>query len=363
MKAPVTTHAVRYPVLDGVRGLAIAFVVLSHICDRMGGPFEGLGQFGVWLFFALSAFLLSLYFFERPERMWSPLEWTNYFFRRTMRIYPIFIIALCVGAVLGIWGWKYIMPALVLHDPVYWAIFVEFRAYFFLPFIIVGFQVAARLHRVLPVALLGLALAVHFYIFTPVTTVAGYDAWDHPGSVAYEYLICFVIGSFTAWLYVNSRDALARWKHSRLADAVLLLAFIAPWLLGSQVLNSAFGLSLMPAYYHMQWVGWSAYFALLIFGVMCIDGCTRAALSTPLARSLGYASYSLYMFMDFIIGPIAHSADRSWFLLVVFAAVPLAAMSTAVFVLIERPLSRLSLLKIIGRRSAPKAAPMTIPAE
>ena len=74
MEAPHTTGATRYPCLDGVRGMAIALVLMSHICDRTHGIFLGLGQFGVWLFFVLSAFLLSLYFYERPNRLSSPLE-------------------------------------------------------------------------------------------------------------------------------------------------------------------------------------------------------------------------------------------------------------------------------------------------
>ncbi|MCG8591682.1 MAG: hypothetical protein MJE66_20480, partial [Proteobacteria bacterium] len=51
--------------LDGIRGVAVLIVVASHT-DGLG--LEGHGGAGVWLFFGLSAFLLTRPFAADPSR-------------------------------------------------------------------------------------------------------------------------------------------------------------------------------------------------------------------------------------------------------------------------------------------------------
>lgn len=50
--------------LDSVRGIAALLVVLEHTW----WPFAGAGATGVWLFFALSGYLLTQPFISKPER-------------------------------------------------------------------------------------------------------------------------------------------------------------------------------------------------------------------------------------------------------------------------------------------------------
>src|SRR6478672_8473930 len=102
MRAPAST-AVRQAPFDGVRGIAILYVTLSHLGNKRTSAFTGAGEYGVWLFFALSAFLLSHYFFLKPERSRSALEWLNYAMRRFLRIYPLYLTALVAGVIVGWW--------------------------------------------------------------------------------------------------------------------------------------------------------------------------------------------------------------------------------------------------------------------
>lgn len=340
MKAPTTTHSARYPVLDGVRGLAILFVTLSHLADPGGGIFRGQGQWGVWLFFVLSAFLLSLYFFERPERIFAPLEWTNYFFRRTLRIYPIFIAAVVCGAIAGWWEWYSLWPILSLKAAAYWAIFVEFRAYFILPIFIVAFELSGRVQKSLPAILLGIGIIAHYLVFT--NTVPGYEPEHHESLVAYEYLIVFATGSFAAWFYVAVRDKLST-KSVRI-DRLIGCGFLLPWLISGAILHDVFHIDAKSTWYHYQWVPFGFYFAACIVGVMLCDGKTRAFLSHPAMRFLGFVSFSTYMFQDFIINYAAKLADTIYSPLVFISIVPILCLSALTFVSIERPLSRISLL-------------------
>lgn len=318
--------------------------------------FLGLGQFGVWLFFVLSAFLLSLYFYERPQRISSPLEWANYALRRVLRIYPLFTLAVIVGALYGWWHFQAIWGVLLLRDPAYWAIFVEFRAYFFLPIIIVLFELGGRVDRTIPPMLLALCIFAHETIFT--TTYPGYEPWGHTGVVAYEYLIVFAIGSFAAWLYVSSRDRLAKFAKSRTADVTLTAMFVLPWLMSGQTLSFLTGLHIQATWYHLQWVGWSFYFAACLVGVMVVNGKTQRFFAHPASRWMGFASYSLYLFSDSIFQPIQTLSGNSFYALLALSVAPLAAMSYVSFRFIERPLSRVSLPAIraaYGSRRALRA--------
>jgi peptidoglycan/LPS O-acetylase OafA/YrhL len=230
LAAPDTTHVSRYPCLDGIRGIAILFVLASHISNRRDLVLAGAGQFGVWLFFVLSAFLLSLYFFEEPERLADPLEWANYALRRFLRIYPAYTISLLIGAAVGDWSLSSVFDQLTLKTSSYWAIYVEFRFYLLLPIAAAAFYGLGRVHKSLPpLATVG-AIAGHFMIFPDGSTVPGYDPQGPYPLLLWEYLIVFLLGVFAAWAYVSLRDGAVPKRVARSVDLVLLAIAVAPWL-------------------------------------------------------------------------------------------------------------------------------------
>jgi peptidoglycan/LPS O-acetylase OafA/YrhL len=97
------------PALDGLRGLAIALVLLVHfvvIADFPGRLPGGLsdwlnrlsyaGWVGVDLFFVLSGFLItSILLASRAD----PLYFRRFYGRRALRIFPLYVTALTIGLV------------------------------------------------------------------------------------------------------------------------------------------------------------------------------------------------------------------------------------------------------------------------
>ncbi len=71
----------RLDALDGLRGVAALMVVADHTW----GWFRGVGASGVWIFFALSGFLLARPFIDNPRRVLSFAYMAGYFRRRFMR--------------------------------------------------------------------------------------------------------------------------------------------------------------------------------------------------------------------------------------------------------------------------------------
>src|SRR5262245_23017893 len=92
--------------LDGVRGVAIAAVMLYHGWNYTGHGDVGLaidrarsiGWAGVDLFFVLSGFLITGILLETRD---DPRYWRNFLIRRGLRIFPLYyavLLVIVVGA-------------------------------------------------------------------------------------------------------------------------------------------------------------------------------------------------------------------------------------------------------------------------
>ena len=85
------------PELDGLRGLAILWVVLYHCNPRLKGTwiyYASLwGWAGVILFFALSGFLITSILLTTRDK---PHYFHNFHARRALRIWPVYILLLAV---------------------------------------------------------------------------------------------------------------------------------------------------------------------------------------------------------------------------------------------------------------------------
>jgi peptidoglycan/LPS O-acetylase OafA/YrhL len=85
------------PELDGVRGLAILWVVLYHCNPRLEGTwihYASLwGWSGVILFFCLSGFLITSILLTTREK---PKYFHNFHARRALRIWPVYLLVLVV---------------------------------------------------------------------------------------------------------------------------------------------------------------------------------------------------------------------------------------------------------------------------
>ena len=81
--------------LTSIRGLACMIVLIAHltsIIPNIGSNTSGTGKIGVWLFFILSAFLLTLQWIEIPKI--SIKEILKFYNKRIFRIFPCYIIVL-----------------------------------------------------------------------------------------------------------------------------------------------------------------------------------------------------------------------------------------------------------------------------
>jgi peptidoglycan/LPS O-acetylase OafA/YrhL len=93
--------------LDGLRGLAAAWVVVGHAMKLTGWGFQPFltANLAVDLFIALSGFLMAFHYERRraAEPWEAPSTWWTFWTRRFFRIAPLYYLALAAALLLGPW--------------------------------------------------------------------------------------------------------------------------------------------------------------------------------------------------------------------------------------------------------------------
>jgi peptidoglycan/LPS O-acetylase OafA/YrhL len=105
---------------DGLRALALIAVFLQHY--TVFGRVNSTGGYGVWLFFALSGFLIVRILAEERRRVevggtTTGAALRRFFWRRTLRIMPIYYLVLALFTVMAALHWvhDFTWPAVAWH--------------------------------------------------------------------------------------------------------------------------------------------------------------------------------------------------------------------------------------------------------
>lgn len=314
---PARSHV---PALDGVRGLAIVLVLISHLMlfnDRTGSRFgdslaalRGLGWVGVDLFFVLSGFLITGILYDTLH---NPRYFRSFYMRRFLRIFPLYYGFLFFLLLLGHWarglhfdwdGRQYVLLTYLqntgLWFPVtgfhvgawadldhFWSLAVEEQFYLVWPLLV--FLVRGRRRLIaLGLALSGIALLLRIALYlhgsSPMLifmlTPCRMDTLLLGGCMA------LAIRGDSGWIP-------RRWMVPMALVAAAAIAAYALWHLGADMRGFFFG----------------ATFGYTVIALGCI-GLLVAALEPASAaqrffrwsvlRSLGKYSYGIYVLHIFV---------------------------------------------------------------
>ncbi len=337
-------HNGRLDFLDAIRGIAATSVAIEHIGERLFPGFVyfvttyfQLGQFGVTVFFLTSGFIIP----NSIERIGSLRQ---FWMRRLLRLYPLFLFSMVVAFALLSVGLYKMMPA-SLYDrpfititanlvmlqeflgqgnilPLYWTL--NFEMVFYL--MVSALFVAGLLRRTVMVAALWLVLAmVAGYILPRVLAI-------HSGNGLFFNFATMFVGTVIYRLYKGQ-------VNSRKAGAVLLLAAVS-----IVVINYSyfFGQS-QPAFlgtrsFLPMITAWFGAYLVFVIGFHY----RRRAINRP-TLYLGRISYSVYLMQALVISAVPVTPFP-----VVTAVVWMLALigiSSLTYTFIERPFIAL------GRRS------------
>jgi len=332
--------------LDGLRGLAVLIVLLSHSSNANWMfhsylNFKGIGKSGVYLFFLLSAYLLDRQIaIALRENKATKRYWYNYILRRFLRIYPLFLVSLIVHVVLNYFGFSnpislknnFIDHFLLLDgESIFWSIPVEFKYYIISPFIMI------ICHRFLKWNLKSIAFL--FILFMIVSQFFEYTY----GLTIYStlrYLPIFIVGTYLAISEVLDKNYFSSSKSKKRLDYLGVVMLSVFFLTIPKYFSFLFDVKVdfhHPGFYIPYSVLWAFVLLAAKFGRNIL---TKIFEFKPL-RFLGSISYSAYLFhMPVLL--ILRKIDLipnelkiySFFIGTLF----IASLS---FIFIERPLSKI----------------------
>ncbi len=187
------------PELDGIRGIAILVVLVSHFGSTANGDHVnlgrllneafGLGWVGVDLFFVLSGFLITGILLDSKG---SGRYFSSFYARRTLRIFPLYFlyviaffhVAMPIGRLLGhgeyvdtsgeIWYWLYLANwwnglghsiKYLIH---FWSLCIEEQFYFTWPLIVL--LASRRVLKAICLTLIVLSPVLRFLFTTSGST-------------------------------------------------------------------------------------------------------------------------------------------------------------------------------------------------
>jgi peptidoglycan/LPS O-acetylase OafA/YrhL len=349
--------------LDGLRGLAVAIVFLSHTSNKgillfPFADFSGTGKSGVFLFFVLSSFLLTFPFIKKGKAGKKKDFLLNYAIRRFMRIYPLYFLYLLCGLITSSILWKifawdepigipfvlsfqeFVQHAILNQGKsVTWSILVEFRYYFVLPFLALTYSVIFK-NKLIPSIALTVGLIIVSQVFWPQSEAIPNDPRLGP------YLPVFFLGSLLAVIFYRWQES--SWKTDRrVMLAVELLGFVAALSLIftiPSVSSLILGKEIPFNYYHKQFILFGCLWSIFLFSCLAGLGQLRRFFELPILRYLGFISFSVYLFHTIMIDLIedvgAGIPMKGWIILLVTIAV-----SHGSWVLIEKPTSKVRWVK------------------
>jgi peptidoglycan/LPS O-acetylase OafA/YrhL len=321
---PARSHL---PALDGLRGLAILLVLLTHAIalplEPVGTSFDSavhgfarIGWTGVDLFFVLSGFLITGILLDTRN---EPRRWSRFFARRALRIFPLYygvlIVLFIIFPLLVSWNepqyetlrhnqpwyWAYAVNFLevatkgkgtTLNTVHFWSLSIEEQFYVLWPFVVWACRPRTLLRIAAVVAVVGLAARIWLALADP---------FNYAGS-AYVITPVRLDGLMTgAVLAVAARMEGGlerfRWLAPRAMVAGLtVLAAIGLWRGGfvySDPVISTLGFPLI-----------AVTFGALLVTVLTSPGKSRLErfFCTRSMRSWGKYSYGVYVFHYLLIG-------------------------------------------------------------
>ncbi len=349
--------------VDGLRGLAVLLVFLSHTSNQGFFllpflNFAGIGKEGVYLFFLLSAFLLTLPFLEGGVNAFKKAPLINYCVRRFFRIYPLYIVFLIFCFFTGghLWtlfslpepiGIPYILSIKQIYDHIFliegmgvsWSILVEFRFYFFLPLVAYLYAVIFKNNIYLSI------------VATLLLIIISQRIWPKDGSTLYPsvlgpYIGIFFLGCGIASLHYYSKTSsfMNQYSVRLVIDIIAVAAALGLVYIIPSVTNFIAGKNIPLDYYHKEYLLYGGLWSLVLFACVNVFGLFRRLFELSVLRYIGFISYSLYFFHTTSVALIKYFMPQipfaAWWMLILGICI-----SHVTWFYIERPTAKIRFVK------------------
>jgi peptidoglycan/LPS O-acetylase OafA/YrhL len=280
------------PALEGLRGIAFLLVFTAHASLFVNAPFQLSGKEGLFLFFVLSAYLLTknltVSFTKNANK---PQILLNYVIRRILRIYPVYTISMLL------------LPSIILYrHPIttiinhlllvegydhLWAIPVEIKYYLLLPVVTMFMCALAKKGVRILTGSVVLFLVVYGLLYERIAPTVATHHLANDLSI-WLYLPAFVIGSWVSYWPLNNR--VIKYKNDIFILLGLLLCISIPTSYTVFVKNDAYTMLyfLLMTLYGLIW-------ALCIYLIAVTPKLFRSFFENKVLRAIGKISLSAYL--------------------------------------------------------------------
>ena len=336
-----------FKALDGLRGIAVLLVLLSHssntkIFIHETIDFHAIGKVGVYLFFVLSAYLLdrqiALAFMTNKS---SKSYWKNYFLRRFLRIYPLFIIALILHGLLNLAGIKTVIDRIIdipLHmallrgESIFWSIPVEFKYYLISP-LIMWFC-----HKYLkwdPVKLM------FVFMLLILTSIAIEVVFQLPLVSTFKYFPIFLIGTMISIYELLFKNFFQNKIDPKLYNTAGLIAFALILITIPFYFEKIFGTK-VNFHSSLFYFPYAVLWGIILLSAKYGKGLIKYFLELKFLRFIGVISFSLYLFHMLVLNYVKQAEMPAQFKFYVFFITSIV-FATISYLIIERPLSKIKI--------------------
>ncbi|MDP9173791.1 MAG: acyltransferase [Planctomycetota bacterium] len=339
--------------LDGVRFFAYTSVFLTH-----AGTFYPITGYGTHVFFVLSGFLIGLILFKQRASEASLLKNLQiFYFRRTLRVFPLYYAVLILIGVLQFLGFHYLqskallwqffylsnfyeffveMPGMTGH---FWTLAIEEQFYLIVPLLMLFLPPRKCAFSILGLWILNLVLyTINAFVWhsAELRLLSNIQF----GFIAMGIAVAFVEveGSF---LGVGTRSVYG------IGIVSTIVSFVLIYLLRRKLVKNE-----VDAYMLFEWVVSLASAALILALWNNQLRPLGRFLSFPPFVYLGRISYGLYMYHAFVIYAAGHSwgGSRLAKLVAYLVTIVLAVISWHLF---EKPINDLKRFAPYFAKSAP----------
>jgi len=322
----------KYPAADGIRGLAIAIVLIGHGCGffiPQSIPYlAGTGKIGVWLFFVLSSFLLTNKFISNG---FSGSELLKYFVGRTLRILPISFIAVISYFIVGYLPAKDLTSILTMQSGYdhLWTIPVEYKFYFLLP--IIAYTSILLLNK------LNIYISLFFILALMLLVLSIFKPENlTPNSIQTSwYIPCFLFGIVISFIVSTCDFHAISGKINSIIVLTLTLMIILLVPVFSELMLGFVLVDNLPIRYVTISAIWAA---IILFSVSKESFVNSLFCNRPL-RLLGKYSFSIYLFHVLIMKSISHISRESYMLFIISIIIS-CCVGVLIFNFVESPIER-----------------------
>jgi peptidoglycan/LPS O-acetylase OafA/YrhL len=345
----------RIGVLDGLRGVAVLIVFLSHTSGRGQSVintlnFQGIGLVGVYLFFSLSAYLLGYKIYTRNVDKRSVL---SFYLKRFLRIVPLYYFVISMVFMyqkltnsyepryLHISGnFKGFLEHLVFYrgDGVFWSIVSEMQFYLIVPLVAYLLLKRTRFALIILSFVSLLSSIVYTGYYAHIIEILPYVS---PNTLNRgTFMDIFLIGMLGAWFIYKRPDLFQRYRDQ--LSFAALFSFVLVMLLTLVLVSKSFLFFNQPLYkFRYVSIIYSVCFTLVILSLVSGNKYLEKFFGNRFLRLLGQVGFSFYLIHFAVLLLVNQYQIASPLKFLISFCITLF-LSKGLFLLIEKPSIRLS---------------------